>query len=593
MRKSNGGPRRPPRRHPSNPRSAVAPKQDNNAANHYHIRKQKGTQDMFRTAELGRTVSKEGFHEAVPALRAALLDVQQALLGDPSFPVIVVFGGVDGAGKSETINLLNEWLDPRWLITHAYGKPSDEMLERPEFWRYWRDLPPKGRIGLFLSCWYSHPLLDRVHGRSTEAVFDEALERIIAFEQCLADDGALIIKFWMHLGRDAQKTRLKALEKDPLTRWRVSQTDWDHWHLYDKFIAGAERVIMRTSTGKAAWHIVEGLDKRYRSLTVATIIVDAIRNHMSEIALRRKMEAERAASRVEAGAEAQAIDDAATAEAASASGTDAPADAPRAKVVALPRVTVLSRLDMTQTLDKKTYSQRLETYQGRLNQGCRRAKELGVSMMLVFEGWDAAGKGSTIRRLTGGLDARDFQVIPFAAPTDEERAQHYLWRFWRHLSRAGRVTIYDRSWYGRVLVERVEGFASEPEWKRAYAEINDFEDQLVRHGIALCKFWIHITREEQLARFEAREQTIYKQWKLTAEDWRNREKWDDYENAVNDMVERTSTTQAPWTLVEGNDKRYARIKVLRTACEAIAAGIERAEKMGAAALQGTRAEKAQ
>ena len=541
---------------------------------------------MFRTAELGRTISKEAFHEAVPGLRAELLDVQQTLLTDPSFPVIVVFGGVDGAGKSETINLLNEWLDPRWLITRAYGKPSDEMLERPEYWRYWRDLPPKGRIGLFLSCWYSHPLLDRVHGRSNEADFDEALDRILAFEQCLADDGALIIKFWMHLGRDAQKQRLKALEKDPLTRWRVTQTDWDHWHLYDRFVAGAERVIMRTSTGKAAWHIVEGLDKRYRSLTVAGIIAETIRKHLGEIALHRKLEAERAASRVQRAAATQATDDAGEADEAGEQASRAPV-----KVVTLPRVTVLSRLDMSRTCDKKTYNQRLETYQGRLNQSCRRARELGVSMMLVFEGWDAAGKGSAIRRLTAGLDARDYQVIPFAAPTDEERAQHYLWRFWRYLSRAGRVTIYDRSWYGRVLVERVEGFASEPEWKRAYAEINDFEDQLVRHGIVLCKYWVHITKEEQLARFEAREKTIYKQWKLTAEDWRNREKWDDYEDAVNDMVERTSTTQAPWTLVEGNDKRYARIKVLRTACEAIVAGIERAENAGAAALQGTRAEK--
>jgi polyphosphate kinase 2 (PPK2 family) len=541
---------------------------------------------MFRTAELGRTVAKDAFHEAVPGLRAELLDVQQTLLRDPSFSVIIVFGGVDGAGKSETINLLNEWLDPRWLLTRAYGKPSDEMQERPEFWRYWRDLPPKGRIGLFLSCWYSHPLLDRVHGRSSEADFDEALDRIIAFEQCLADDGALIIKFWMHLGREAQKARLKALEKDPLTRWRVTQTDWDHWHLYDKFIAAAERVIMRTSTGKAAWNIVEGLDKRYRSLTVAGLIRDGIRKHLAEVALQRKLAAERAAGMVQAGAASQAID-----EPDPGGGGDAADALPPAKVAVLPRVTVLSRLDMTQTLDKKTYSQRLETYQGRLNQICRRARDLGVSTMLVFEGWDAAGKGSTIRRLTAALDARDYQVIPFAAPTDEERAQHYLWRFWRHLSRAGRVTIYDRSWYGRVLVERVEGFAAEPEWKRAYAEINDFEDQLVRHGIVLCKFWIHITQEEQLARFQARENTIFKQWKLTAEDWRNREKWDDYEDAVNDMVERTSTSQAPWTLVEGNDKRFARIKVLRTATEAIAQGIERAERAGAAALQGTRAEK--
>jgi polyphosphate:AMP phosphotransferase len=557
---------------------AVSPGGDNRARVVYHISFGKGTPEMFRTAELGRTVSKEEYHDAVPALRAELLEVQQRLRRDAAFPVIIVFGGVDGAGKSETINLLNEWMDPRWLLTRAYGPPSDEMVERPEFWRYWRDLPPKGRIGLFLSCWYSRPLLERVYGRISEAEFDEALDRIIAFEQCLADDGTLILKYWMHLGREAQKARLKALEKDPLTRWRVSQTDWDHWHLYDKFVAAAERVIMRTSTGKASWQIVEGLDKRYRSLTVGTAILDGVRHHLDEAELQRKVQEEIRLAR-----------NARTADAGPEPGAgDVATDAARSRVIPLPRLTVLSRLDMTQTLDGKAYRQRLEQDQGRLNQLCRRAKGIGLSTILVFEGWDAAGKGSTVRRLTAALDARDFQVIPIAAPTDEERAQHYLWRFWRHLSRAGRVTIFDRSWYGRVLVERVEGFAREAEWKRAFAEINDFEDQLVRYGIVLCKFWIHITADEQLARFKTRENTVYKQWKLTDEDWRNREKWPLYENAVNDMIEHTSTTQAPWTLVEGNDKRFARIKVLSAVCTAVAAGLERREKAVAEAARADR-----
>ena len=230
---------------------------------------------------------------------------------------------------------------------------------------------------------------------------------------------------------------------------------------------------------------------------------------------------------------------------------------------------------MSAALKKSDYRHLLETYQGKVNQSFRQAKDLGLSTILVFEGWDAAGKGGAIRRVTAALDARDYQVIPFAAPTDEEQAQHYLWRFWRHLSRAGRMTVYDRSWYGRVLVERVEGFAREAEWRRAYAEINDFEDQLVRHGIVLCKFWLHITKDEQHERFKAREQVQYKRWKLTEEDWRNRERWDLYEAAVNDMVERTSTTQAPWTLVEANDKSHARIKVLKTISDGLKAGITR------------------
>jgi polyphosphate:AMP phosphotransferase len=505
---------------------------------------------MFRTAELGRAVSKEDFHANVPAVRAALLDVQVQLKESAAFPVIVVFAGVDGAGKSETVNVLHEWLDPRWLITRAYGQPSDEMRERPEYWRYWRDLPPKGRIGLFLSCWYSRPVLDRVHERTSEAEFDEDLDNIIAFEKELADDGALIVKFWMHLGKKAQKDRLKALEKDPLTRWRVTQTDWDHWHIYDRFITAAERTITRTSTGRARWHIVEGFDKRYRALTVGAMLRDAISNHFRESEVLKQV-AEQLVSR------------------------PATLEGNGGTVIALPQVTILSRLDMSQTLAKKRYDAELEKYQGILNRTFRQAKDLGLSTIVVFEGWDAAGKGGAIHRIAAALDARDYQVIPIAAPTDEERQHHYLWRFWRHLSRAGRMTLFDRSWYGRVLVERVEGFASAPEWRRGYAEIADFEDQLFRHGVVLCKFWLHITKDEQLARFKQREQVDYKRWKLTDEDWRNRDRWDLYEAAVNDMIERTSTTRSPWTLVEANDKRFARIKILRTVCDSLAAGIGR------------------
>ena len=237
--------------------------------------------------------------------------------------------------------------------------------------------------------------------------------------------------------------------------------------------------------------------------------------------------------------------------------------------------TILSSLDMQQKVSKKDFGERLEKLQGRLNLLQRKAQAKGISTILVFEGWDAAGKGGAIRRITRALDARSYQVIPIAAPTDEERAQHYLWRFWRHLSRTGRLTIFDRSWYGRVLVERVEGFASENEWKRAYTEIGEFEDQLVEHGIVLMKYWVHITQEEQLRRFKEREKAKYKQWKLTDEDWRNRAKWPDYERAVNEMIERTSTRAAPWTVVEGNDKYFARLKVLKTLCDSLGDAVER------------------
>ncbi|MCA1559834.1 MAG: polyphosphate:AMP phosphotransferase [Acidobacteria bacterium] len=517
---------------------------------------------MFEAAELGRTIPKEEYKARIPTLRTELLETQRQLI-NARFSVIVVFAGVDGAGKGETVNLLNEWMDPRWIVTRAYREPSDEEGERPEYWRYWRDLPPKGRIGLFLSSWYSRPVLDRVYGRSRTADLDKQLERIAGFERTLTDDGALILKFWMHLGKSAQKKRLRTLEKDPITRWRVTKRQWRHWRLYDKFVAAAERVLRRTSTIEAPWTIVEGVDEAYRSLTVARSVRNAIRNALAQ------GRGERQTVKVAGGAGRQA-----QRKTTAQSGPE-PAAAAQIRGSATAAVTILSSLDMSQAVSKKAFATDLEKYQGRLNLLQRKAEQKGVSTILVFEGSDAAGKGGAIRRVTGALDARSYQVIPIAAPTDEERAHHYLWRFWRHLSRAGRLTIFDRSWYGRVLVERVEGFATEREWRRAYSEIDEFEEQLVDHGIVLVKYWVHISQDEQFRRFKEREKARHKQWKLTDEDWRNRAKWADYERAVNDMVERTSTRVAPWTLVEGNDKYFARLKVLKTACSSIRTAINR------------------
>ena len=511
---------------------------------------------MFRTAELGRAVAKTEFKQREILLRQELLQAQQELRDLGQFPVILVFAGVDGAGKGETVNILNEWMDPRWLVTRAYGEPSDEERERPEYWRYWRDLPPNGQIGMFLSSWYSQPVLDRAYERISEAEFDENLDRVIAFENELTEDGAVILKFWMHLGREAQKKRLKTLGKDPLLHWRVTEKDWQHWRMYDQFIDAAERTIRRTSTGEAPWTIVEGADANYRCLTVGEIIRDTINKRVEQARLAEQLQAEaKAAAAAQKQAEKPAVATPST-----------PAEVP---------ITVLDTLDMSLKVSKSDYKKELQEQQARLNKLHRRAREEQISAVLVFEGPDAAGKGGAIRRITAALDSRMYQVIPIAAPTDEERVHHYLWRFWRHVARAGRFTLFDRSWYGRVLVERVEGFASEAEWRRAYAEINDFEEQLAQHGIVLLKFWVHVTKEEQLARFKAREDTPHKSWKLTEEDWRNREKWDDYAMAVNDMVEHTSTRNAPWILVEGNDKLYARIKIIRSLCDALETALEK------------------
>jgi len=502
---------------------------------------------MFEAAELGRTVSKDEYRTLEPALRADLL-AEQVRLRDAPFPVIIVFAGVSGAGKGETVNLLNAWMDPRWLVTRAFGDPSDEERERPEFWRYWLNLPSRGRIGMYLSSWYSEPVLDRAYRRASAAAYAERLTRIVDFERTLADDGALILKFWMHLDKAGQEKRLLRLERDPLTRWRVTKLEWKHWRMYDRFTDAAEKAIRHTSRGHAPWIIVEGGDPNYRSLAVGTAIRDAIRQRLEQLA-----------------AQAQAV---VATPADAAPALKRRTRAARGTHVTLPAsTTILSHLDMSQSLDKKDAARKIELWQGRLNQLQQKAAARGLSSVMVFEGWDAAGKGGAIRRITSALDARQYQVIPIAAPTDEERVHHYLWRFWRHLSRAGRVTIFDRSWYGRVLVERVEGFATEQEWMRAYGEINQFEEQLSSGNILVMKFWLHVTPDEQLRRFEDRMKKAWKRWKITDEDWRNREKWAAYDVAVNDMIERTSTRVAPWTLIEGDDKAFARVKILRTACD--------------------------
>jgi polyphosphate:AMP phosphotransferase len=495
---------------------------------------------MFEAAEVGRKLSKSDYKAQVPHLRSELLAVQQELRQAASFPVIVLFAGVDTAGKGETVNLLNEWMDPRWIMTRGYTEPSSDERERPRLWRYWRDLPPHGRIGIFLSAWYSSPIMDRVARRTSTAEFDSLLDQVAAFERTLTDDGAVIVKFWMHLSKKAQKERLKKFEKDPVQRWRVTREQWKHWEMFGKFVSAADRAIRRTSTDAAQWHIVEGEDERYRTVAVATQLRDAIRRGIERRSTSRSGRTQAAARRTAA-------------------------DAP---VKAIRRVerkfNVLDNLDLSQKVSDDDFDKELAEKQARLNLLQRWAIKQGISTVLVLEGWDAAGKGGAIRRVTGSLDARDYQVIPIAAPTDEERAHHYMWRFWRHLSRRGHLTIFDRSWYGRVLVERVEGFATEAEYMRAYGEINHFEEQLVNDGILLLKFWIQISKAEQLRRFKDRSGTSYKRWKITDEDWRNRKRWEDYTVAVNDMVERTSTKIAPWTLVEGNDKNFARLKVLRT-----------------------------
>ncbi len=499
---------------------------------------------MFETAELGRKIDKKTYKQRVPPLREQLLRLQEEIRQRGANQVILLIAGVDGGGKGETVNLLNEWMDPRWMMANAYAPPDEVERQRPAFWRYWRDLPPRGRIGMFLSAWYSQPILDRVYGRGTTHEFDARLDRILSFETALADDGAAIVKFWMHLSHAGQERRLRNLEQDPLTQARVTHRDWENWKRYDRFIEVAEHVISRTHTGKTPWVIVEGEDAYYRNLTVGEQICDTL----SRIATDPANPSHRPAA----------------AQAANKAEKKKNKAYKRDIKKVTDNINVLTHLDMSQSVSKEHYFAELRELQAEIHLQHLKARHRGIATLLLFEGPDAAGKGGAIRRINTALEARNYQVHGVAKPTDEELAQHYLWRFWRKVPRNGYMAMYDRSWYGRVLVERVEDLAGEDEWRRAYAEINDFEYQLTEHGIILIKYWVHISKDEQLKRFKHRKRTPHKRWKLTEEDWRNRKRWEQYESAVHDMVQYTSTDKAPWTLVAGNDKRYARLTVLQT-----------------------------
>jgi AMP-polyphosphate phosphotransferase len=485
---------------------------------------------MFESAELGHTVDDATYAKAVKKLRGDLLDAQFDVLERKSFPVLVLVNGVDAGGKGETVNLLSEWLDPRHIRSRAFGASDEGDALLPKMWRFWHALPPKGKIGVFFGNWYSDPIVGAATKKTGPDRLAHELERIRALEQMLVDDGTVLVKLWFHLSKKAQKKRLTELEKDKLTRWRVTPQDWKNYERYDRFHDVSELVLRETSTGSAPWLVIDGSDANYRALTAGRALLAAMRAKLSEKTDRN--------------------------------ANGAPASVPLLRTV--DTTSILSSLKFEERLSKEKYGPKVLKAQSKLARLSRSPKMKKRAVVCVFEGSDAAGKGGAIRRITQALDARLVEVIPIAAPTDEERAQPYLWRFWRNIPRLGHFAIFDRSWYGRVLVERVERFASEAAWSRAYHEINEFEEQLADGGVVLAKFWLAITKEEQAKRFKEREETRYKQYKITSEDWRNRKRWDEYVTAASDMIDRTSTPYAPWTVIEANDKHLARVRVIET-----------------------------
>jgi polyphosphate:AMP phosphotransferase len=488
---------------------------------------------MLETVDLSAELAKSEYKDTQDALDLRLGELQRSVRA-AGIPVIVVFEGWDAAGKGSVLSRLLQPLDPRGYTVKHINPPTDTERFFPPMRRFWLSLPNDGAMAVYNHSWYRQVLHDRVDDGLAPDALQAAYERIRIFERQLADGGAVIAKFFLHISKKEQARRFEKLEDSPAFAWKVSKAAKKRHKKYDAYAEATEDMLRETSTAHARWTLVPATDQRFACVKVAETLA-AVMEHGLAVARQEP--------------------------------APAPPNPPR-------RTSPLDRVDLSRELDKGDYEKQLDALQAearRLQHICYAQR---VPVAMVFEGWDAGGKGGAIRRLVRELDPRGYEVAAIGAPAGEEKTHHYLWRFWKRLPKAGHFTLFDRSWYGRVLVERVEGFAQPQEWTRAFREINEFEAELVEYGMVLFKFWLHISKDEQLARFEARQENPHKQWKITDEDWRNREKWDAYWEAVSDLIERTSTAEAPWTLVEGNDKRFARIRVLRTVTEGLSTILE-------------------
>ncbi|MBI5208606.1 MAG: polyphosphate:AMP phosphotransferase [Elusimicrobia bacterium] len=510
--------------------------------------------------DLDKSVEPDSYKEKADSLKLELQQLHRQIY-EARIPVLLLFEGWEGAGKGDCVNRLLERMDPRGTRVYSFAEPSDEEKYRPFFWRYWLDIPSRGQVAVFQHSYYHWLLRERFKNGLKDKRWAAGLEAFRQFERMLADDGVLVLKFWLHIGRGEQRKRFKKWEKDPAFAFRVSKDAWAENDLYDERLAAAEEMLAATHERHAPWITVEATDRRYRRLRVVEEVVGSFRR-----ALQKKAPEETKPGPDGAGKPLPM---------GAGGGTPSPATPGSGRVTKGPDP--LAALDLSKRLDSGIYAESLDNFVDELRVLQHLCYTKRLPVMIVFEGSDASGKGGSIRRLTSALDPRGYNVIPIAAPEGEEKHKHYLWRFWRHVPKAGHWAIYDRSWYGRVLVERVEGFCRPADWRRAYAEIKEFERQLVRSGIVLVKFWLQVSPDEQLRRFKEREQTPEKRYKITPEDWRNREKRPQYEAAVADMVVETSTEDSPWTLVESDDKLCSRIKVLQTVAKAVRNKVRKTE----------------
>ncbi len=502
-------------------------------------------------------MSKEEYRERMEVLEPQLAKLQRDCVAE-KIPVMIAFEGFGAAGKGEQISHLIQALDPRGFYVESIGPETEEEQMHPFLWRFWMKLPADTQIAIFDRSWYRKVVEERVSMGSNAPQLLMYYNDINSFERQLADSGMIILKFFLCISKKEQKKRFKKLEADPSSAWRVSKSDWEHNKNYDEYKQMYDEMLEQTDTAYAPWSIIEATDRRFATVKIYTTVIAALTN-----ALNRKKAAEQAAAKAKSSKKAAAEPEA---EAATQFDDE------------VLRTSSLNNVDLSLSLTREEYKKQLKYYQDKIAELHGEIYKARIPVILGFEGWDAAGKGGSIKRLTAKMDPRGYVVHPSASPTNIEKVHHYLWRFWTHIPKDGHITIFDRTWYGRVMVERIEGFCTTEDWQRAYQEINEMEKQFVEHGAIVIKFWLQIDKDEQERRFNDRMNDPNKQYKITDEDWRNREKWDEYEKAVDEMLVRTSTNAAPWVIVEGNSKYYARIKVLRTVVEAMEKRLKEVKK---------------
>lgn len=480
--------------------------------------------------DLNQTLDKKEYKSEMKDLQNTLNALQQKTK-EMNIPVCIVFEGWSASGKGTLISKVLYPLDPRYFNVYSMNKIEENALMRPLLWSYWTKTPSKGRTTIFDKSWHRVILPGGIKKwKLTNDEIKGFYYDVNAFEKALIDDGTLIIKLFLHISKNEQKKRFKELESNEDTKWRIDAADKQQNIDYDYYIELFQHMIQNTNTSESQWSIIEANDKKFATVKIYKILINKIQDEIN-----KRLELE-------------------SYEKQDKNNEDI--------LLEIPSISILKNVDLSKTIKEDEYKKKLELYQARMSDLCYKLYTKRKSVVILFEGWDAAGKGGNIKRLTEEIDPRGYEVITTAAPTTEELNHHYLWRFWNKMPKDGHLAIFDRTWYGRVTVERVEGFCTNEEWQRAYKEINDTELHMVNKGTIIFKFWVHIDKDEQLARFKAREVDPLKQYKITSEDWRNRDKWDLYEKAVDEMLFRTNTDYAPWIIVESNDKKYARIKVL-------------------------------